>query len=32
MNKFVITEQFRNIGEYDSYPYSHLYYRGKTGK
>lgn len=29
MHKFVMAEQFKGIGEYDSYPYSHLYYRGK---
>lgn len=28
MNKFVMAEQFQDIGEYNSYPYSHLYYRG----
>lgn len=29
MNKFVIGEYFKDISEYGSYPFSHLYYNGK---
>lgn len=29
MNKFVMAEQFKDIEEYNSYPYSHLYYNEK---